>query len=188
MNKSIIWKQLPAILLFTAIFAGFAEAQIATGGNYTLTQTAIANGGANGTTASVNGIYKLEGTIGQTAAGTRQTNAAYNFNSGFWTAPPSFAPTAAGVAVSGRILTANGLGIRNVQVTLTAANGETRTVISTKFGRFRFNDVAAGDVYIFSVYARRYTFSQPTQVRSIIADTDDIVFTADFREILIENF
>ncbi len=177
-------KNLFVLLILFAAATCAADAQIAAGGNYTLAQSVVASGGGT----SAGGTFKVEGTAGQAAAGTRQFNAAYNFYSGFWTAPPSFVPTAAGVAVSGRVLTTNGIGIRNVQVTLAGANGETRTVLSTKFGRFRFNDVAVGDVYIFSVSARRYAFSQPSQVRSIIAETDDLVFTADFREILIEGF
>ena len=160
------------------ILACAAEAQIATGGNYTLTQTAIANGGASGTGASAGGNYSLEGTIGQAAAGTRQQNSPNTFQPGFWTAQP-FVPTAASVTVGGRVLAANGIGIRNVRITLTGASGETRTAISSAFGYFRFDNVAAGETYIFSVFAKRFAFSQPTQVRSIVEDTDDIIFTAN---------
>ena len=170
------------LIIFAATCA--AEAQIATGGNYTLAQTVIAAGGDT----SAGGSFKVEGTAGQNAAGTRQFNSPYNFYSGFWTAQPSLAPTAAGVTVGGRVLTADGSGIRSVRVTLTDANGETRTVLSGKFGYFRFEDVAAGGTYLFSVFARRSTFSQPTQVRSIVEDTDDIVFTADFRQMTVESF
>ena len=173
-----ISKHLTAICLCAAAFAGFARAQIAAGGNYTLTQTAIANGGASGAGAGVSGNYMLEGTIGQAAAGTKQANAAYKFEPGFWTAQ-NFAPTAAAVGVSGRVVTATGSGIRNVLITMSASNGESRTVISGAFGYFRFADVPAGETYIFSASAKRYSFSQPVQVRSINEDTDDIIFTAN---------
>ena len=186
LNILKIWKYSIAIGICAIIFVSITNAQIATGGNYTLTQTAIANGGASGANASVGGNYSLEGTIGQSAAGTNQQNTSYKFQPGFWTAQ-TFAPTAASVTVSGRVLTANGGGIRNVRVILTNANGETRTVISSKFGYFQFENVAAGEIYIFSVFAKRYTFSQPSQVRSIVENTDDLIFTADFREILIEG-
>ena len=166
-------------LCAAASFAHNAVAQIATGGNYTLTQTAIANGGASGNGASNGGNYSLEGTIGQAAAGTNQQNASYKFQPGFWTAQPTFAPTAADVSVSGRVLTADGRGIRNVSVTMVESNGESRTVISSQFGYFRFYNVAAGETYIFSVRGKRYTFSQPTLVRSIMEDTDDLIFTAN---------
>ena len=62
---------------------------------------------------------------------------------------------------------------------MTGANGESRTAISSAFGYFRFDNVEAGGTYIFSVRAKRYTFSQPTLVRSIVEDADDLVFTAN---------
>ena len=170
--------QIIAVCLIVLSLACFAHAQVASGGNYTLTQTAIANGGASGSGASNGGSYSIEGTIGQSAAGTNQHNASYKFQTGFWT-EQSFAPTAAEVTVSGRVITSDGRGIRNVLITMVKSNGESRTVISSAFGYFRFSDVAAGETYIFSVYAKRYTFSQPTLVRSILEDTDDVIFVAD---------
>lgn len=170
--KTLFWI---VILIISA--TNLVNAQIASNGNYTLTQTAIANGGASGNGASLGGNYSVEGTIAQSAVGTNQQAANYNFKPGFWTAQP-LAPTAASVSVVGRILTANGLGIRNVRVTLTAPSGEIRTVLSSSFGYFRFDDVAAGETYIFSVFAKRYTFKEQTQVRSITEDISDLFFIA----------
>lgn len=164
------------ILFFVAAFV--VKAQIASGGNYTMTQTVVANGGANGSSASVGGNYTVEGTIGQSAAGTIQQNAAFTFDPGFWNAAP-LAPTAASVTVGGRILTADGRGIRNVMITVTGGSGETRTVVSSAFGYYRLTDIAAGGTYVISVRAKRYTFSQPTLVRSVSEDADDINFTAN---------
>ena len=53
--------------------------------------------------------------------------------------------TAANVSVGGRVLTANGNGIRNVRVTMTDANGITRSTLSSAFGYYRFAEVLAGD-------------------------------------------
>src|SRR5687768_10257223 len=125
------------ILCVSAVYV--ANAQIASGGNYTLDQTVIASGG--GTSGGSN--FKVEGTTGQSSAGTRQQNFSHSFQPGFWTAQP-FAPTAASVTVGGRILTANGSGIRNVRIIMTNASGETQTAISTTFGYFRFEDVLSG--------------------------------------------
>ncbi len=171
------------VCLCAAWFGNAAEAQIAIGENYTLSQTAIAGGGASGAGASASGNYSLEGTIGQAAAGTKQQNAPYTFRLGFWTAQPTFAPTAADVTVSGRVLTADGgRGIRNVRITLTGANGETRSVISSAFGYFRFVDVAAGETYIFTAFAKRFQFTQPTQIHTILEDTDDINFVSVYAD------
>jgi hypothetical protein len=175
----------PSIILFSIslLLSNVAAAQIAAGGNYTLDQSVVAAGGG----ASAGGTFTVEGTAGQSAAGIKQINQPYNFYSGFWTAQV-FATTAASFAASGRVLTASGNGIRNARVALTGADGTTRTVISGKLGYFRFDDVAAGETYIFSVSAKRYTFSQPAQVRSILEDTDDLIFTADFRQMTVESF
>jgi hypothetical protein len=59
------------------------------------------------------------------------------------------------------------------------ATGETRVAFTNPFGYFRFTDVPAGETYIFNVRAKRYSFSQATQIRSIFGETDNIVFVAD---------
>ncbi len=91
----------------------------------------------------------------------------------------SVAPTAAQVSVRGRVTTASGDGIRNVFVTLTDSNGNSRSKLTGKFGAFQFRDVAAGETYVISVSARRYSFSQPSQVRFVSEDLTDIDFIAD---------
>jgi hypothetical protein len=165
------------LLVFLILFAATcADAQIATGGNYTLDQSVVASGGV---TSAAGGTFKVEGTAGQAGAGTKQIHSPYNFYSGFWTAQTIFTPTAASVAVGGRVLTANGVGIRNVRVTITSASGVTRTAISSSFGYFQFEDVVVGETYIFNVFSKRFIFSEPAQVHSIFEEIDDIVFTAN---------
>lgn len=89
------------------------------------------------------------------------------------------APTAASVTVGGRVLNASGRGINRARVTMTDSNGETRSALTNPFGYYRFTDVPAGETYVFSVSAKRYSFSQASQVRSIVEETDDINFVAD---------
>lgn len=74
---------------------------------------------------------------------------------------------------------AKGAGIRNVVVTLTGADGTTRSAVTGSFGYFRFDEVEVGATYVLSVHAKRFTFSQPTQVISVKDDMDGIIFTAD---------
>jgi hypothetical protein len=85
--------------------------------------------------------------------------------------------TAASVTVSGRVMTSGGRGIRNVIITMTDTNGNVRTAISTSFGYYRFTDVAAGETYIFAPRAKRYTFTQSSQVLNINEDTEGVNFT-----------
>jgi hypothetical protein len=84
--------------------------------------------------------------------------------------------TAAPVRISGRVLTDNGRGIGNVQVTLTDSSGNARTAQTTAFGFYHFEDVSAGETVTLSVKTRKFKFVQSTIVRT----TNDSVFDADF--------
>jgi hypothetical protein len=162
-------KQFKFTLMFTFISlscAAFTNAQVASNPPYALDQAVIANGGS--TSADAGNIYTVEGTIGQAIAGTTSSNSPFSVKGGFWTAN-ALAPTAATVSISGRILTADGNGLRNARVTLTDMSGNARTVLSGKLGNFRFTDVQAGETYIVSVASRRYIF-QP----QVVTPTEDI--------------
>ncbi len=87
-------------------------------------------------------------------------------------------PTAASVSVGGRVWTANGRGIQNVTITLTNANGESRTARTTSFGYYQFNDVPVGQIYIISATARRYQFDQAARTLNLNDAVDEINFVA----------
>ena len=88
------------------------------------------------------------------------------------------APTSASVLIGGRVLTADGRGIRNVRVTLTEADGSERTVLTGAFGYYRFPDVSAGQTVTVSVVSKRFDFEQPVQVLSVTGGFEDLNFTA----------
>lgn len=88
------------------------------------------------------------------------------------------APLAANVSVSGRISTANSVGIRNAVVTLTDANGTIRAARTGAFGYYRFDGVAVGETYVFSVFAKRFNFTEPTRVLTVAGNLSDVNFTA----------
>jgi len=68
-------------------------------------------------------------------------------------------PSAAGVSVSGRVLTPDGRGLRNARVVLTDSHGVARTVTTSSFGTYQFDDVAAGETYVIGVVSKLYRFS-----------------------------
>ncbi len=70
------------------------------------------------------------------------------------------AVTAAGVNISGRVLSsAGGRGLTGAAVRLTDQNGITRTVVTGRLGTFAFDDVEPGQTYVVSVASRRFNFA-----------------------------
>ena len=109
----------------------------------------------------------------------------FQFNSGTPTVATAdglltvLAPTAATVSISGRAMTATGRGIKNVLICLTDGGGNVRNAYTTTFGYYRFDDVAAGEIYVITAKGKRYEFSPPAQVINVNEDTVDINFTAN---------
>lgn len=166
--KNIVFFFIGALL-----FSSPAEAQ--TGGQFAITQSVIAGGGAH----SAGGSFGVTGTIGQPAAGISSTSGALGVTGGFW--QPLLAPTAALVSVSGKVTAANGSGIGGVRVSITDQSGETQTAVTNNFGNFGFSAIPAGETYILSVSSRRYTFGVSAQVLSVNDSVNDIVFIADLQ-------
>ena len=86
------------------------------------------------------------------------------------------APTAANVAVSGRVMNGSGAGLRNAIVHLTDATGTTRTARTSAFGYYRFDEVEAGQTYFFNISSKSYSFAP--QIVTLIEDLNGLDFTA----------
>jgi hypothetical protein len=145
------------------------------GGQFSVTQPTIVPGSGS----SSEGIYRVESTVGQPLAGGAVLRGGlFTITSGFWTfVPPG--PTAAQVSISGRVITAAGRGITGAVVTLRAQDGSIRTVGSSSFGRYKFDEVAVGETYIVSVTAKRFSFVRPTIVLEISDQISDLDFVAE---------
>ena len=139
---------------------------------FSISHSVIANGGGQGSTG---GTFSLSGTAGQQVVGTNPGGAPFVVQNGFWHG--DLAPTAAGVSISGRITTPNGNGLRNAIITLTDSTGNVRTARTGTFGYYRFEDVEAGQTYIFSIFSKRYRFAP--QVVTIIEDFEELNLTAE---------
>ncbi len=162
-----------AVLVIISTFTFTAASQIATGSVYKLDQSVIASGGA--TSADSGGAYSITGTIGQSAAGTKSANSPFAVTGGFW-ADPALAPTVAQVTIRGRVRMENGIGVRNVMITLTQSDGSLKNTMSGTFGNYQFTDVAAGQVIILGATAKKFTFNQPMLVLNLSEDAADIDF------------
>lgn len=81
--------------------------------------------------------------------------------------------TASGVSISGRVMTAEGRGLRSAMVILTDPEGVTRSVATGRGGYYRFEDVEAGATYVLGVSSRRFQFVEQTiNVSDSIAGVD----------------
>lgn len=169
-NRLMIRVVYASFLVVLSICVAVLNSYSQTSGAFAIEKSVISSGG----TTSTGGAVTIENSIGQPAAGSA-TGGQFTVFGGFFT-PPTFAPTAVSVVVSGRVMTASGRGIRNVSITLTDSTGNQRTAVSTAFGHYRFDNVAAGETVILSAKAKHFIFAQPTIVRT----TGDPVIDADF--------
>ncbi len=84
-------------------------------------------------------------------------------------------PSAANVSIGGRVIVEKGLGLRNAQVSMTDAQGNLRQTVTSSFGYYRFDEVAAGETVFLTVRSKRYTFAP--RVVSAMENVSDIDFT-----------
>ena len=81
-------------------------------------------------------------------------------------APPGF-------RIAGRVTTPDGRGLRNATVTIVDRSGFVRTVMTSAFGYYVFDGVAAGERYTIGVASREYRFaSRSVEVGDNLADVN----------------
>lgn len=91
--------------------------------------------------------------------------------------------TAANVSVSGRVMTANGAGIRNAKIVVTGGSLSQPVIVSTgSFGYYSIDGLQAGQTYVVTVFSKRYNFSNPTRVLNLVDNVGDADFVADPQE------
>ena len=88
----------------------------------------------------------------------------------------SLAPSAATVSVMGRVI-ANGQGVSRARVNIVDENGQTRSVVTSSFGYYRFEEVEVGQTYVISVFSKGYQFT--SRLISINDELTDLDFIAD---------
>ena len=150
--------------------AGFAQSNAV----YDLSHNVVAGGGD----VSADAVFRIEGTAGQTVAGNVSGSALYNLHSGFWS-PPGLAPTAAAVAVTGRVNSLQGTIGRRVKILLTdLATGTIRTAQANPFGYYRFENVGVGRIYLLRAESKSFQFTPDSYVFMLLDARDDFDFSA----------
>jgi hypothetical protein len=77
-------------------------------------------------------------------------------------------PSSATVSINGRAVNAQGRGASNVRISLVDVNGTVRTVLTSSFGYYFFEEVEVGQTYILSAASKKYQFSNNPRVLSIV--------------------
>jgi hypothetical protein len=90
------------------------------------------------------------------------------------------APTSANGNISGRVTTANGMPIANVKMVLTGGELDGALVVYTgSLGYYNFENIPFGQNYVVTVKSRRFFFSNPSQLITLLDSVNDRDFTAD---------
>jgi len=66
------------------------------------------------------------------------------------------------VSISGRVMTPDGIGIRNTVVTLIGIDGVPHRVTTGSFGGYLFESIPTGEAYTLTVTSKRYRFAART--------------------------
>lgn len=125
-------------------------------------------------TAAYDRLVQIKWIVASDAGGTASGDAGARIDAIIGTACVT---TAASAVVSGRVLTADGQGVRNADVTITDDLGVVRTARTSSFGYYQFGDVLVGRTYIVRVDSRQYTFTP--QVIQVFDSLFDLDFVAE---------
>ena len=161
--------QTPTVCTFSPSTSTFNFGATSTGSSFTVT---VANNcdympRSNAAWVTVTNTGPLSGggtvtfAIAQNPGGSPRS-ASIAFGGTSVTVNQAAAPTAATVSVTGRVLTAEGNGVRGAAVTVTTPDGSIRRVSTNAFGYYTFNGVRAGGSCIMRVSAKGLTFAPRT--------------------------
>lgn len=160
--------KIAAVILL--MLATSAAAQ--SGGPYTVTQSVIAGGGSQN---AAGGAFGLEGTAGQSIAGTQSTGGPFSVIGGFW-AEQQLAPTAANVTLSGRVLL-SGDGMRRVTIMVQSlSTGIVRSTTPNQMGHYSFDQLEIG-LYLIRAESPNFQFTPNDVVVTITEDVTILDFT-----------
>ena len=154
------------LMIFRSLLPGLVSRSV---GQYAIESSVVSAGGGE---ASADDL-ELTGTLGQPLAGGYTSGPPYQFYSGFWS--PGLQTTSALVSVGGRVLSPEGRGLGGIRITLVGMDGTLSRAVSSPFGYYRFDGLAAGDTYVLTIEQSRYTFTTPSiavHVTDTIADLD----------------
>lgn len=95
-------------------------------------------------------------------------------------ADEALAPLAAEGSISGRIMAADGVGIRNAVITVTGGNLTQPIVVkSSAFGYYNIDGLDLGSTYVVTINSKRFVFANPSVVVSLQESVSELDFQAN---------
>lgn len=92
----------------------------------------------------------------------------------------ALAPVAAEVTVSGRVMTADGQGIKNAIISVQGGNLTTPVFVRTaSLGYYTVSNLQAGETYILTINSKRFVFAVPSRVLSVSDSIEGVDFVAE---------
>lgn len=88
--------------------------------------------------------------------------------------------TAADAALKGRVKTSKGRGITNALVEISGGDLiEPVSYRTNQLGHFQFSGLTVGQTYVVTVTAKRFAFSEPTRIVTLLDQLSDFDFVSD---------
>jgi len=92
----------------------------------------------------------------------------------------ALAPLAAEAVINGRVLTADGRGIRNAIISVAGGNLTQPIFVRTgSFGYYSIEGLEAGQTYVLTINSKRFIFSNPSVVVTLEDNVSEVNFTAE---------
>lgn len=129
-----------------------------------------ANGGTSGTTSS-SALSEFPAN-GATSGANGENSVSVS------TIPLCFSPTSAGVTLTGRATTQDGMGILGARIVVTRQDGFEMPLLTNPFGYFELDGINAGETLVVSIKHKRYIFFDPVRVITPIDLVSEIEFIA----------
>jgi CSLREA domain-containing protein len=160
-------------------FTVFYSVAVVAPGAGTPTGNVTVSDGANSCTATVAAgqcTLFLNNAGARTLTATYAGSASYNSDVSPGVAHTVLPISAAGVAIDGRVLSAQRSGVYRAGVVITRSNGEVFTARTNSFGYFRIEGIPAGETYILTVNHRELSFG--SQIITANEDVSGLEITA----------
>ena len=132
----------------------------------------------NMTLNTVGGVVSISGTPNQTGIFNFGVNITNGTNSALVNYRQIVVRSSAITNIGGRILRADGNGLRGVNLTIIDSNGIQRRTLTSSFGNYSFDSMVVGATYQIVIGSKAHVFTPNPDSFLVIDETSDLNYTA----------